>query len=286
MQSKKDSMIRRLVTAFFALTIVAVLTTSPAASQTPASCTEDFTSDTDPSMGGFANSVFVHGVTTRWQFGNSFPIDPSGHSLWLFAGAIDPITFPGQAVTSARVRIFAYGQTFVTYQGTGDTFTTQHNPGAFLQVSQATAATLGANGQPLGQITRITLQGFETQFDDVEISPCGITPPPSTNVDVLVRPTSINPKRNHGVMKAVILGDANFDATTVDPQTVQFGDATIPFRYFLGDEDEDGDTDLIFFFLVDDVGIECGDTTIPLTGQTTAGQLIEGEGEISTVGCP
>jgi hypothetical protein len=86
-------------------------------------------------------------------------------------------------------------------------------------------------------------------------------------------------------MKAVILSDAGFDATTVDPATVQFGAATVPFRYFFGDEDEDGDTDLIFFFLVGEVDIQCGDTTIRLTGQTTSGQQIEGEGPILTVGC-
>jgi hypothetical protein len=87
-------------------------------------------------------------------------------------------------------------------------------------------------------------------------------------------------------MKAVILSDADFDATTVDPQTVQFGNATVPFTVFPGDEDEDGDTDLIFFFLVGEVGIQCGDTSVPLTGQTLAGQPIEGEGAIDTVGCP
>jgi hypothetical protein len=277
---------KKLLTGFSAFVIVAAFTVSQATAQAPAACTEDFSSDTDPTQSGFAGSVFVHGVTTRWQFGGNFPIDPAGHTLWLFAGATDPITFPGQAVTSARVRIFAYGTTFVTFQGTGDTLTRQFNPGPFLQIAQATSATLGDNGQPLGQINRILLQGFETQFDDVEISPCGVAPPPTTSVDVLVRPNSINPKRNHGVMKAVILTDSVFDASIVDPQTVQFGSATVPFRYFLGDEDEDGDIDLIFFFLVDDVGIECGDTTIPLTGLTNSGQSIEGEGEISTVGCP
>lgn len=107
-------------------------------------------------------------------------------------------------------------------------------------------------------------------------------PTPSTFA-LLVRPGSINPNRNDGVMKAVILSSASFDATTVDPTT--FGAATVPFRYFTGDEDEDGDIDLIFFFLVGDVGIQCGDTSVPLTGQTIAGQLIEGEGAIQTLGC-
>ena len=285
MQPNDLPIIKKLVTAFFALAIVAVLTVSPAAAQPPAPCTEDFTSDADASTSGFASSIFVHGVTVRWQLGNGFPGE-TGHSLWLFAGAIDPITFPGQTVTSARVRIRAYGATFVIFEGTADSLTQQFNPGPLVQISQATDTTPGDHGQPIGQITRITLQGYETQFDDIEVSPCGTTPPPAADVDVLVMPGSINPRRNDGVMKAVILSDADFNAATVDPQTVHFGDATVPFRYFLGDEDEDGDTDLIFFFLVREVGIQCGDTSILLTGQTTTGQSINGEGAITTVGCP
>ena len=285
MKQKNTSIITTLITTALVIMVVAVVNVSPVRSQTPAACREDFTSDTDPTTAGFASSIFVHNVTSLWSLGNGFPSD-SGHAMWLFAGATDSITFPGQVVTSARVRIFAYGVSFVIFEGTGDTLTTRFNPAPLVQISQATDTTLGDNGQPLGQITRITLQGFETQFDDVEISPCGITPPTSTNVDVLVRPRAINPRRNDGVMKAVILTDADFNASTVDPQTVQFGDATVPFTYFLGDEDEDGDTDLIFFFLVRDVGVQCGDTSIPLTGQTTTGQSINGEGEIATVGCP
>ena len=285
MESKSVSMSRKVSAALFAVVLVGVVTMSPVVAQTPPSCTEDFTSDSDASVSGFANSIFVHGVTSQWALGNGFPGE-SGHSLWLFAGATDPITFPGQTVTSARVRIFAYGTTFVIFEGAGDILTARFNPAPFAQVGQAVSTTVGDNGQPLGQITRITLRGFETQFDDVEISPCGITPQPSAHVDVLVRPRAVNPRRNDGVMKAVILTDADFDATTVDAQTVQFGNATVPFTSFPGDEDEDGDTDLIFFFLVGDVGIQCGDTSVPLTGQTLTGQAIDGEGTITTVGCP
>ena len=284
MKLNNVSRLKELVTAFFVFVIVAVVTVSPATSQTPSSCTEDFTSDADPSMSGFASSIFVHDVTFRWALGNGFPGE-TGHSLWLFAGGTDPITFPGRAVTSARVRIRAYGTTFVTFEGTGDSLTQQFNPGPFVQVSHSNHETIGDNGQPLGPITRITLQGFETQFDDVEISPCGITPPPSVTVDVLVTPRAVNPRRTDGVMRAVILSDAELDAATVDPQTVQLGNATVPFRFSFSDEDADGDMDLMLFFLVSEVGVLCGDTSVRLTGQTTTGQSIDGEGAIVTIGC-
>jgi hypothetical protein len=124
MKLKNTSISTKLVTAFSALIVAAVLTVSPAISQAPTACTEDFTSDTNSTIAGFANAVFVHGVTSGWQLASGFPSDSGGHSLWLFAGATDPITFPGQTVTSARVRIFAYGHTFVIFEGTGDTLTT------------------------------------------------------------------------------------------------------------------------------------------------------------------
>jgi hypothetical protein len=126
------------------------------------------------------------------------------------------------------------------------------------------------------------LIGSEHIFDDLEIDPCGSASP--TNVEVLVKPKPNNPQRS-GLIKAVILSSPSFDARSVDPASVHFGTASIPFRYFFGDEDEDGDTDLIFFFFVQEVGIRCADTSVLLTGLTTGGQPIEGHGEITTPGC-
>jgi hypothetical protein len=291
---KKISSARGTVTTFYALIATALLAALPvvspqsrlalAAPQAALSCIEDFSSDTDPTMPGFAGSVFSHSTSGNSVLGSGFPGGPPGHALALFAGATDTITFPTQTVTFARLQIFAFGPGMIIFEGVGDMLTTRFGPAPVAQTREATATTLGDNDQQLGRIVKITLIGFETLFDNIEISPCASTPPSST-VDVLVRTEAINPGRNDGVMKAVILSNAGFDATTVDPATVRFGAATVPFRYFFGDEDEDGDTDLIFFFLVGEVGIRCGDTTIPLRGQTTGGQLIEGEGHIKTVAC-
>ncbi len=53
----------------------------------------------------------------------------------------------------------------------------------------------------------------------------------------------------------------------------------------LEDVDGDGDTDLILHFRTQDTGIQCGNTSASLTGQTFSGQAIQGSDSIVTVGC-
>ena len=263
------------------LLLAATLLAQPGTSAAPPvtqSCVEDFALDSDPSMPGFASSVFVHSPSGNFQF-------LSG-GLALFAGATDVVTFPGQTVTRAKVSYRSFGGGSIIFEGTGDTKTFMLHSIPFAS-AEVFDTTVGDNSTPgnlllVGQIVRITLIGSEQIFDDLEIDPCVATS--TTNVDVLVKPKANNPGRS-GLIKAVILSSPGFDARGVDPASVHFGAASMPFRYFFGDEDEDGDTDLIFFFFVQEVGISCGDTSILLTGLTTGGQPIEGHGEIKTPGC-
>ena len=258
------------------LLLAAILLAQPGTSAAPPptqSCVEDFALDSDPSIPAFASSIFVHSPSGNFRF-------LSG-GLALFAGATDVVTFPGQTVTRAKVSYRAFGEGSIIFEGIGDTKTFMLRPIPFSS-AEVLGTTSGDNGLPLTQIVRVTLIGFEIFFDDLEIDPCGAPSP--TNVDVLVKPKANNPRRD-GLIKAVILSSPGFDARSVDPASVHFGAASMPFRYFLGDEDEDGDTDLIFFFFVQEVGISCGDTSILLTGLTTGGQPIEGHGEITTPGC-
>lgn len=105
-------------------------------------------------------------------------------------------------------------------------------------------------------------------------------------------PSSINPSSRGKIPVAILTTDARdnqgtFDATTVDPTTVRLGptgaEAT---RYSLEDVDGDGDVDLVLHFNVQDTGIQCGDGSVTLTGETFDGQKIQGNGAIRTVGCP
>ena len=100
-------------------------------------------------------------------------------------------------------------------------------------------------------------------------------------------PNSINPK-SKGMISVAILTSDSFDATTVDSTTVLFGAAgteAAPVQSALEDVAGDGDTDMILHFKTQDTGIQCGDTSASLTGETFNGQAIEGSDAIKAVGC-
>jgi hypothetical protein len=100
-------------------------------------------------------------------------------------------------------------------------------------------------------------------------------------------PNSINP-RSKGVIPVAIRTTSTFEATTVDPATVRFGRTgteAAPVHSALEDANRDGKRDLILHFETQKTGIECGDTSASLTGQTRAGQAIHGSDSIQTVGC-
>jgi hypothetical protein len=100
-------------------------------------------------------------------------------------------------------------------------------------------------------------------------------------------PNSINP-RNRGVIPVAILTTNTFDATTVDPVSVEFGPGRAKEAHGKGhieDANGDGKPDLILQFNTQDTGIQCRDTSASLTGQTYSGQKIEGSDAIITVGC-
>lgn len=110
-------------------------------------------------------------------------------------------------------------------------------------------------------------------------------------VDIDIKPGSdsnrINPKKK-GIIRVAILTTDTFDATQVDPLSVEFGPngaTEIHGRGHVKDADRDGDRDLLLHFNTQDTGIECGDTSATLTGVTLDGQAIKGTDSITTVGC-
>jgi hypothetical protein len=130
-------------------------------------------------------------------------------------------------------------------------------------------------------------------------------------VDIDIKPgsdsNSINCKGNNGVVPVAILTTEDFDALTIDHQTVLFGpdgagvahvkgphrsphNGEIAIRPNAGevkrheeDVDGDGDMDLLFHFRYSETGIQCGDTEVTLTGETYDGQAVTGTDEIRTV---
>jgi hypothetical protein len=109
-------------------------------------------------------------------------------------------------------------------------------------------------------------------------------------VDIDIRPYSrrnrVRP--NRGKVPVAILSTDDFDAQTVNPETVRFGPAGAESRfvfYPLRDVNRDGKLDLVLPFRMRDTGIQCGDTEATLIGETFDGTPLEGADSIKTVGC-
>lgn len=97
-------------------------------------------------------------------------------------------------------------------------------------------------------------------------------------------PNSINPK-SKGVIPVAILSTDTFDATTVDPFSVEFGPNGANETHEKGhieDINGDGKLDMMLHFKTQDTGIVSGDTAC-LTGKTTSGFDIGGCDLIQTV---
>lgn len=89
-------------------------------------------------------------------------------------------------------------------------------------------------------------------------------------------PNSIN-LGSKGVVPVAVLttDDPEFDATTVDPETVKFADA-VPKHWTSEDVDEDGDIDLLFHFKIQELNLTESSEDATLTGETFGGDKITG----------
>ena len=108
-------------------------------------------------------------------------------------------------------------------------------------------------------------------------------------VSINIRPHSdsdeINPNSPKGINVA-ILSLNGFDATIVRPNSVRFGATGVeaaPINVVRNDVDGDGNRDMILRFQIRATGLECGDTAISLTGETSNGVAFKGSTPISTL---
>ena len=86
-----------------------------------------------------------------------------------------------------------------------------------------------------------------------------------------------------------VLTTLDFDAATVDANTVRFGAlraSAAPVSSALQDVDGDGDQDLVLRFKTPDAGITYGTTVAFLRASTVDGHALTGSDSIRTVGCP
>jgi len=94
--------------------------------------------------------------------------------------------------------------------------------------------------------------------------------------------------KSKAVIPVAILTTDTFDATFVDPLSVEFGPDTaleVHGRGHVEDVDGDNDLDLLLHFRTQETSIACGDPFASLSGETLDGQTIEGSDSITIVEC-
>lgn len=107
-------------------------------------------------------------------------------------------------------------------------------------------------------------------------------------VEVDIKPgdevNPINP-RSHGVVPVAVLGTEEFDATTINPLSVCFGDAEEPTEracteaHLTGHHEDvngDGLQDLLLHYRTEETGIDAGDARACLKGETLSGAGVYG----------
>jgi len=109
--------------------------------------------------------------------------------------------------------------------------------------------------------------------------------PPVLEVDIDIKPgsdpNSINLK-SRGVVPVAVLTTDDFDATTVDPSTVELAGAA-PVRWAWEDVDGDGDIDLLFHFRTLELDLNQDSNEATLTGDTNDGKHIQGTDAVNIV---
>jgi hypothetical protein len=94
-------------------------------------------------------------------------------------------------------------------------------------------------------------------------------------------PNSIN-LRSKGMVSVAVLTSEDFDASTVDLNTVELAGAK-PVRWGLEDVDGDGDEDMLLQFSTQELNLDENSTEATLTGKTTGGQPITGTDTVNIV---
>jgi len=129
------------------------------------------------------------------------------------------------------------------------------------------------NVQQFENIPNGGIQNFEINYSPTDITQLTVTQIVDIDIKPGSNPNSINLKSN-GLIPVAILTSEDFDATTIDPQSIKFGPNEIGEAHQTGhleDTDADGDIDMVLHFKTQKTGILAGDVEVCLEGMTFTG---------------
>lgn len=118
-------------------------------------------------------------------------------------------------------------------------------------------------------------------FEDITVEGCLVTIEVEIDIKPGSDPNSINLK-SKGVVPVAVLTTDDFDASTIDPDTVLFADAE-PVRWTMEDVGGDDNLDMLFHFKTQDLNLTSDSTEATLTAETDIGQPIEGTDTVNIV---
>lgn len=182
---------------------------------------EDFRDDTPfPPQAGFADTIFQHNITEfdpfpfdpfspgpmYWEFGYILPNinNPSGNDFLILAPAMDEITFalePGQFISHVSIEFIDYAEsmTFVTVNGTLDSYTAQASSTGGIGGFGSVWETADTTGQNLGQITSVVLASLDGGFDNLIIT---VIPEPTSTLFLAIGAYLINRRYRNNTKKS------------------------------------------------------------------------------------
>ena len=226
---------------------------------------------------GWDHGIMFNGSTVRWSADVAADFPPGVTDQ----GQVPPPALPihpgssmaGFSFTSPKapgpVKYVVHGESPIPPQASesdAEQFSTVCNlKGSFMD--------RGVSGTTLGPVNFITV--------GISIKPPAAPPVP------------MNPG-DRGTVPVAILGSATFDASTVDVSSLRLGpgDATVfapgnsgGAKSTLQDVNGDGFPDLAVHFPSQPIQVQCGSTSLLLTGKTTNGTPIRGTEAIQTVSC-
>ena len=119
----------------------------------------------------------------------------------------------------------------------------------------------------------------------VEVYDLTATGCPWIEVEIDIEPWSCPNSLNlgsKGVVPVAVLTTGDFDASTIDTDTVRFADAS-PVKWNMKDVDDDGDRDMLFHLKTQELNLDETSTEAILTGETTDGTPIKGTDTVNIV---